>query len=179
MHTVPPLIDRINSARPWYAQVWPWLLMLGPCMVMLAAVYTGWLAFAKPDAMVVDDYYKQGQAINQDLHRDRIAASLGLSFDARYDAAAEKLNGTLLGFGKPIGGKISIHLAHATQPEKDLKLAAQLDRHGEFSVALPILERARWQVVVESEQRDWRLTGAWTWPQQQTVDIQADLPPAD
>ncbi|MFD2271608.1 hypothetical protein ACFS07_11740 [Undibacterium arcticum] len=44
---------------------------------------------------------------------------------------------------------------------------------------MPMLERARWQVLVESERRDWRLIGIWKWPQQQTIDIKADLPPAD
>jgi hypothetical protein len=153
--------------------------MLGPFLVVLAATYSGWLAFTRQDAMVVDDYYKQGNAINQDLRRDGAATALGLSFNARYDAAAGKLNGRLLSFGQPIAGKIRIHLAHSTQPEKDIQLETQPDQRGEFGVALPVLDKARWQVSVESERRDWRLTGSWKWPQQQVVDIKADLPPAD
>lgn len=167
------------NAKPWYAQAWPWLLMLGPVLVILAGAYTSWLAFSRQDAMVVDDYYKQGKAINQDLRRDRIATRMGLSFNGRYDAVAGKLHGRMMGFGVPLTGKIRIHLAHATQPEKDLKLDAQLDQRGEFEVALPMLERARWQVLIEGEQRDWRLNGVWHWPNQQLVDIKADLPPAD
>ena len=166
--------EQAHNAKPWYAQLWPWLLMLGPALAILACAYTGWLAFSNQDAMVVDDYYKQGKAINQDLRRDRVASSLGLSLNARYDAAAGKLNGALLGFGAPVTGKVRIHLAHTTQPEKDVKLEAQLDQRGEFSVGLPLLERSRWQVLIESERRDWRLSGVWKWPQQQTVDIKAD-----
>jgi hypothetical protein len=179
MHNASPLIDRINSTRPWYAHVWPWLLMLGPAAVIVAGSYTSWLAFSHQDALVVDDYYTQGKAINQDLRRDRVATGLGLTFNGRYDPATGKLHGMLLSFGAPAAGKILIHLAHATQPEKDLKLEAQLDQRGEFNVALPMLERARWQILIESERRDWRLAGAWKWPQQQTVDIKADLPPTD
>lgn len=171
----PSLIsEQARDAKPWYAQLWPWLLMLGPVLAILACAYTGWLAFSKQDAMVVDDYYRQGKAINQDLRRDRVATSLGLSFDARYDAAAGKLNGALLGFGKPVAGKVRILLAHPTQPEKDITLEAQLDQLGGFSVGLPMLERARWQMLIESERRNWRLSGVWMWPQQQTVDIKAD-----
>lgn len=179
MHTVSPLIDRKGSTKPWYAHRWPWLLMLGPFIVILAGSYTTWLAFSKPDALVVDDYYVRGKAINQDLRRDRIATGLGLSFNAGYDPAAGKLNGTLLGFGKPVAGTINIRLAHATQPEKDLKFETQPGLHGEFSIPLPMLERARWQVVVESARRDWRLTGAWKWPQEPTLDIKADVAIAD
>ncbi len=83
MHSTTVLIDRINSSKPWYAHLWPWLLMLGPFLVVLAASYSGWIAFTRQDAMVVDDYYKQGNAINQDLRRDAVAANLGLGFPAR------------------------------------------------------------------------------------------------
>ncbi|MFD2271607.1 FixH family protein [Undibacterium arcticum] len=62
----------------------------------------------------------QGKTINQDLRRDRVATRLGLSFNGRYDAATGKLQGTLLSFGVPTAGKIRIHLAHATQPEKKI-----------------------------------------------------------
>lgn len=179
MHTASPLIDRINSARPWYTQVWPWLLMLGPAVVVAAATYTGWLAFSRQDALVVGDYYKQGLAINQDLQRDRVATSMGLSLNGRYDAASGKLNGTLRNFGTPIAGKILLHLAHPSQPGKDLRLVAQPNLHGDFSIGLPMLERARWEVLVESERRDWRLSGTWNWPQQQLMALTADLAPAE
>jgi hypothetical protein len=43
-------------------------------------------------------------------------------------------------------------------------LLARPDANGDFSVALPLLERSRWQVVIESERRDWRLEGEWLWP---------------
>ena len=177
MHPVLPIIVRTSSARPWYAQVWPWLLMMGPGIVVIAAMYTGWLAFSRQDAMVVDDYYKQGLAINRDLRRDSVATAQALTFKGRYDPSNGKLNGTLLSFGTPTSGKILIHLAHPTQPEKDIHLTAQSNEHGDFSVELPMLERTAWQVLVESDRGDWRLTGTWKWPQQM-LDLHADLPPA-
>jgi hypothetical protein len=179
MQTTAPLADRINSSKPWYKHRWPWLLMLGPALVIVAGSYTIWLAVSHRDAMVVDDYYTRGKAINQDLRRDRVATSQGLAFSARLDPASDTLYGTLQSFGKPLAGKIRIHLAHATQPEKDINLLVQADQQGQFSVALPMLERARWQVLIESEQRDWRLNGEWQWPVQKSVAIQADVPVAD
>ncbi|MDB5824905.1 MAG: cytochrome oxidase assembly protein [Herminiimonas sp.] len=178
MQTAMTPIDEADQEKPWYAHIWPWLLMLGPVLVIIAGGYTSWLAFSRQDAMVVDDYYKQGKAINQDLRRDRVATSLGLSLQARYDPVKGTLQGRLQSFGAPAAGNISLYLAHSTQPEKDLRLEVQLDPRGEFSVALPMLDRARWQLTVEGARRDWRLLGVWQWPQQQSVDIKADLPPA-
>lgn len=162
-----------GNAKPWYTHPWPWLLMVGPFLVIVAGIYTTWLAVSRPDALVVDDYYKQGKAINQDLRRDRVAADMKLAADVRYDAAAGKLSGTLRGLDRQTD-KLFISLIHSTRPEKDLKLQAQADQDGNFSVELPMLDMARWQVLIEGERRDWRLNGVWAWPQQPGIEIRAD-----
>jgi hypothetical protein len=165
---------KLRTAPPWYAERWPWLLMLGPFLVIVAGSITAWLAYTRQDAMVVDDYYKKGKAINQDLRRDRAASAMRLTFAARYDAAAGMLQGQISSAGKPLTTAFVIKLAHSTLPEKDLALAAVPDAQGRFSVALPMLERARWQVAVEGNANDWRLASAWRWPAEQSVTIAAD-----
>jgi hypothetical protein len=165
---------KLRTAPPWYAQRWPWLLMLGPALVIVAGSFTAWLAYTRQDAMVVDDYYAQGKAINQDLRRDRVASAMLLSFAARYDAAAGVLRGEMTSFGKPLSAPFRIKLAHSTVPEKDLALDVTPDAQGHFAVALPLLERARWQVVVEGSTHNWRLASEWRWPAQPSVKIDAD-----
>lgn len=164
---------KANAVKPWYAQPWPWLLMLGPFIVILAGIHTTWLAVSGQDALVVDDYYKQGKAINQSLQRDRVAASLKMAFQLEYDAAAGKLAGDISRFGQPYDGKISVSLIHQTQPDKDMRFDVQPDEQGRFALNLPLFDRARWQVLVESERRDWRLNGEWVWPQQKQTAIKA------
>jgi hypothetical protein len=161
-------------APPWYTQRWPWLLMLGPALVIAGGSYAGYLAYSGQDAMVVDDYYKQGKAINQDLRRDRAATALGMALSLRFDPEHGLLTGTISSHGAPHTAPVYLYLAHATQPEKDIKLLAVPDAQGRFSQALLKLEKARWQVVVEGAQRDWRLARSWHWPQQATLDIAAD-----
>lgn len=159
---------------PWYRQRWPWLLMIGPAWVVVGAFVMIWLAMRTPDALVVDDYYKRGKAINQDLSRDRAAAAMQLRLEAAYDPAQGQLKGVISGAGKPVAAQLTIQLVHSTQPEKDMTLQAQTGYDGRFAVALPMLERARWQVIVQGERRDWRLTGQWKWPEQQAVTLVAD-----
>lgn len=160
------------AAQPWWSQRWPWLLMLGPFIVLLAGLYTGWLAFSQPDSLVVGDYYKRGKAINQDLRRDRAASALGLSAELRYDVARGVLTGAVAGQAAP--QRVLLHLAHATQPERDIKLVVVPAADGRFEVALPMLERSRWQVLLENDKRDWRLEGSWQWPAQREVTVRAD-----
>lgn len=172
MQTASPLTP---PAGPWYKHRWPWLLMLGPAIVVVAGINLGFVAWRGQDAMVVDDYYKKGKAINQDLRRDRAASAMRLALDARYDPASEKLAGALSSGGQPLSAPFSIHLAHATQPEKDRKLEVIPDAQGRFAVALPMLERARWQVVIEGGKGDWRLAAAWHWARERTLAIKADV----
>lgn len=156
------------TPTPWYTHRWPWLLMLGPATVLVAGGYVAWLAAGHPDALVVDDYYKQGKAINQDLRRDRAASALGLSLRAEYDARAGTLAGRLAGQSAPF----TIYLAHPTLPQRDLRVFVKPAPDGSFSVALPDLERTHWQVVVEGALRDWRLAKGWDGVH--TLEIMAD-----
>jgi hypothetical protein len=147
----------IAGAGPWYTQPWPWFLMLGTATVLLGGAYVTWLAVGHPDALVVDDYYKQGKAINQDLRRDRAASALGLALRARYDRGQGRLEGRLAGQAAPF----TIYLAHPTLPERDLRLFVRPAADGSFAVALPALARTHWQVVAEGALRDWRLAKGW------------------
>jgi hypothetical protein len=157
--------------QPWYAQRWPWLLMLGPAIVIVAGIHTTWVAFTMQDALVVDDYYMQGKAINQDLRRERTAAAMGLRAQLRYDAARGMLAGQLSGKLTPANLPIKLQLIHSTLPEKDIRLSARTDANGAFEIALPIFDKARWQVMLEDDGTDWRLSGPWLWPAQRDVAL--------
>lgn len=162
----------VATARPWYSYRWPWFLSLGPIAVILAGIPTAWLAFSRADALVVDDYYKQGKAINQDLRRARVAAALGIQIDLSYEPAQGKLIGTVRNLSS-VPDAIVIRLVHPTQPAKDRQLAIQPDAAGKFAMALPMLERARWHVAVDSARGDWRVKDVWMWPEQPHIAMRA------
>jgi hypothetical protein len=64
-------------------------------VVVVAGIFTAWLAISRADALVADDYYKQGKAINKDLRRDHEAQRLGAAIGIAYDPAAAVLRGRL------------------------------------------------------------------------------------
>ena len=167
------------GAGPWYTHRWPWLLMLGPATVLAGGAFVAWLAVGHPDALVVDDYYKQGKAINQDLSRDRAATKLGMALQAHYDAQTGTLSGRLSSqpgarSGAARSAPFTIYLAHPTLPQRDLRLFVRPAEDGAFTVALPALERTHWQVVVEGGLRDWRLAKGWDGAR--SLVIAADAP---
>lgn len=162
--------------QPWYKHRWPWFLMLGPGIVVLAGIVTIWLAFVHQDALVTGDYYKEGKAINQDLRRDRAAEALQLAMDLRFLPASDRLAGRITSHGQARAGRLIINMHHSTLPEKDIRLEVEADADGRFEAVLPMLDMARWQVTVENPERDWRLAGRWLWPHEPGLRITADTP---
>lgn len=71
--------EQSAKAAPWYREPWPWLLMLGPLIVIIAGVITAYLAVVTSDGLVEDDYYKQGLTVNRRTERDQRAAELGVA----------------------------------------------------------------------------------------------------
>ncbi len=162
-----------NTAAPWYRHRWPWLLMLGPVSVLIAGAITAWISFSGADALVVDDYYKQGKAINQDLRRDQAALARGLQLALTYDPREGRIIGRLQ--GEFIRTPMRLTLVHPTVPAKDQRRTVTPDERGVFSVPLPMFERARWQVQLEDGSGERRLHGDWAWPAQKKTDIQPAL----
>ena len=58
-----------ENQPPWYKQLWPWLLISLPASAVFGGIATFILAVNSPNALVADDYYKQGLAINQQTER--------------------------------------------------------------------------------------------------------------
>ena len=160
----------VLQSTPWYQHRWPWLLMAGPAIVIVAGFITMWISFSGADALVVDDYYKQGKAINQDLRREAQAQSLGLQLAMHYDPSQGQMQGRLSGADK--SSALTLLVIHPTLPAKDMRFQVKPNAEGKFSVMLPLLERAHWQIELQDSQRTWRLHGRWDWPKQKEIEIQ-------
>jgi hypothetical protein len=145
---------------PWYKQAWPWILISGPAVVVVAGFITLWLAITSWDGLVADDYYKQGLTVNQRLHRDQQAGNLGL----RADLMRADLNVRLLLSAEGNAGlpeAISIKLAHPTRAGLDQMVKMVSEGQGFYSGKLAADVSGRWLVTIEDPAGQWRLHGEW------------------
>lgn len=71
--------------QPWYRQFWPWFLIAVPVLSMISGLIMIVLSLSNADQLVVDDYYKQGLAINENLALDHYASERGLGATVRFD----------------------------------------------------------------------------------------------
>ena len=142
---------------PWYRHRWPWLLMLGPAIVIVAGIVTIWLAIRSDDGLVADDYYKRGLAINQTIARGERAAELGLvaSVDVNDEGTVRVRLASSAGAPDAAPPALRIVFAHPTRAGDDVRAPLVRTPDGSYAGRIAPLERGRWQMIVETD--DWRL----------------------
>jgi hypothetical protein len=149
-----------QAAQPWYKERWPWILMAGPGVVIVAGVVTAWLAIKTSDGLVDDDYYKQGLTVNQTKHRDQKAASEGLQADVVR-------SGTLIRVylsgkeGVNLPQKLMLRIKHPTRSGLDQSVELLAEGAGFYAGKLTTEIAGRWHLTIEDTTGQWRLLGDW------------------
>jgi len=154
-----------NTALPWYREPWPWLLMAGPVAVIFAGIATIWIAVVSSDGLVVDDYYKQGLAINQTLARSALAAARGYRAEAVLSGDDRSISLRLK--STDAGGlpeTLQLHITHPTRAGRDGLVLLRQRSPGLYEGAVPVLTAGRWTFILEDMQSGWRLGGAVSMP---------------
>lgn len=149
-----------SDGRPWYRERWPWILMTGPAVVVVAGIATAVIALRTSDGLVADDYYKQGLAVNQQLQRDHQAQSLGLK--AELMRSGQQLRVVLTSLGKEeMPKQLTLKVVHPTRAGEDQNVAMQAEGAGVYGGKLTRELAGRWYVMLDDSSGKWRLQGDW------------------
>jgi len=144
--------------RPWYREPWPWILMSGPLTVVVAGLVTAWIAVTTDDPLVVDNYYKEGLAINRVLARDHAAAAGGYRAELMLSADGTRVRVHLTGAPPQ---RLRLQLVHPTRAELDRSVELRPVQSGWYEGEVEAGTPPRWRVVLEDQPATWRLTGEW------------------
>ena len=158
-----------RETGPWYREPWPWLLMLGPALVVVAASYSAWLAVSGADGLIADDYYTQGLAINHQLARDAAAARLGLRGEARFERDMVVIDLTQPVAEIEFPSALTLVLVHPTRSGLDQTVTLERQAGGVYAGKIAAPAPGLWHVAVE--QRDWRLIGQWQAPFGESTEL--------
>lgn len=143
----------------WFKNPMVWLVILFPTVAVVASMITIVIAVNTEDGLVVDNYYKEGLEINQDIRSDQNAQTLGLSAFVDMNTRSGEIQLSLSSDrSMTIPSTVDFRLIHRTRSGLDQntvlsRLADSSDFRGYLK---PPIGKGRWTVEVSS-QNDWRV----------------------
>lgn len=146
------------APKVWYREPWPWILMAGPFLVVVAALVTAWIAITTSDGLVTDDYYKKGLAAGQTIAQSERAKSLGVSASVRVgsDMLTIRLTAKEAGYVPP--PTLNVTVSHPTRAGLDQSKVLKLGAEG-YSGQFRLPASGHWLVLIEDDTKSWRLMG--------------------
>ena len=112
-----PGADPTERSRPWYREPMVWLVITLPALAVAGALASVVTAFVTRDAVVADEYRKEGLAINRDPTRDRAAQRLGVGAALAIEDGT--LTVRLTPGSAPPPAQLVVIFSHATRAEHD------------------------------------------------------------
>jgi len=140
---------------PWYKQFWPWFLIAVPVATLIMGAVLLTLAIKTEDSLVVDDYYKQGKAINASLDKEAIAKRKNITTDLTINDGS-----IVLKFHSGIpqdGNALKLNFYHVTLEEKDLSILLSRDANGVYRGFVEQSLDGKWQVSLTPIDESWKV----------------------
>ncbi|MFT6897334.1 MAG: hypothetical protein ACJA13_001740 [Paraglaciecola sp.] len=156
-----------TDTKKWYKQFWPWFLIAFPLCSMILSFNMLRFAFNGDDSMVVDDYYKQGRAINLSL--GKIEKAKALNIKSLLTISGDQLT---LSFpqGQPQDGSaLKLSFYHVTQKYKDQAYDLIKDASGVYRATAARDLGGKWRVVLEPHDSEWKIQQTLSFPQARAI----------
>jgi len=144
----------IEDNKPWYKQFWPWFLIALPLSSVVAGINMLIIANDTTDSMVVDDYYKDGLAINEVLAKKERSKELGISALITFDDETIKL---VLQSDVDVKDSLFLRFQHATLETKDFTVALKKNAIGNYYSELEHDLNGKWMIRLYPYQEQWEV----------------------
>ena len=145
-----------GDTRPWHRQFWPWFLIMLPASVVVAGLSTLYIANRHSDDLVVDEYYKDGLAINRQLEKKQRASAQGISASLQFDSGSVSVR-----LDGPVNSEeLVLLLSHPLEADRDFTVTLDKASVGLYTGILEAPVAARWHWTLEAQDgAGWRLDG--------------------
>ena len=150
-----------EPTRPWYRQLWPWLIMTPPAAAVVGGFITLYLALAQPPAPVAGEYDAQRISAVARSNLEDQARALGLDADLRLSPHPAngpgrirvKLSAREAG---NLPDRVRVRLIHRTRESDDREVL--LTRQGSTYSGEIQRPAGRLWVELQDEPGSWRLS---------------------
>lgn len=148
---------------PWYKQFWPWFLIVVPIVTLAVGVTVLTLALNGEDSLVIDDYYKQGKAINNKLEKIKAAKALNLSTEITF--LDQRVELRFISQDPDKGAALTLEFYHSTQSQRDFVVNLTQRADGTYQAPLDKPLAGKWRISLHPFHNQWKIQQDVTLPQ--------------
>ena len=134
---------------------------------MIVAVFQVYFALNSPRDLVIDNYYKEGLGINQELSKKQMAVDLAIQAKLEVDNLTGEI---LLVTMNATDDSLSLKLAHAALESKDFHVPLNKIAENQYRGTLTQTLVGNWNAYLEST-TGWQMTGRLDMTQSNTLDF--------
>lgn len=140
---------------PWYKQFWPWFLIAVPVITLIMGGVLLHLAVSTEDSLVVDDYYKEGKAINANLDKVAAAKKKNITTDLLIDKGSITLT---FHSGIPQDGNaVKLAFYHVTLEDRDVDVLLTRDASGKYRGFIEEDLSGKWRISLTPIGESWKI----------------------
>lgn len=159
-----------NIAKPWFREPWFWFLVTFPLAAILWCIFMITMAITTENAMVTDDYSKEGRGINLEIARDQKAKDLGLYAQLQFEGQEISLHVDSFK-GATDFPYLILNLFHPTLSSEDRIIQLQADGSGYYTAKLATPFTGRWYLDIRGPSNEWRLKGETHLPRDSALEL--------
>lgn len=141
--------------NPWYKEFWPWFLIAVPIITFAMGGLLLKLAISTEDSLVVDDYYKEGKAINARLDKEAIAKKMNITTDLTINDGSIALQ-FHSGIPKE-GNAVKLSFYHVTLEDRDVSVLLSRDANGIYRGFVEESLDGKWRVSLTPFDDSWKI----------------------
>ena len=153
---------------PWYRQFWPWFLIAVPLSSFIVGFIVLHLATNTTDSLVVDDYYKEGKAINARLDKIDNAKKLNVVTGITFSEDGAIQLRFISGFPRT-SEALTLSLYHVTLKNRDIELLLSSDAEGVYRGRTDQPLQGKWRMTLLPYDETWKLQQVIALPREEEI----------
>lgn len=139
------------KSEVWYRNPWVWLIIFFPMLSVVAGIATIIITSKNQPDMVIDDYYKKGKAINQELTLYDNAKKIGVSLQLKVEESRIEIK-------SPVNyTALKVNVVHSTLADQDFSLVLTPNALGSLSSSVESIMPGKWQIIIAPMDNSWKV----------------------
>ncbi|WP_371193081.1 FixH family protein [Glaciecola sp. SC05] len=152
-----------KDTQPWYKQFWPWFLIAIPLSSIIVGSFVIRFATDGTNSLVVDDYYKEGKAINARLDKIDLAREMGISTLLSVQQGNIELE--FVSGAPKTGEALKLDFFHVTIEDRDFDVLLTRDANGIYRSNANNPIDGKWRLRLMPMNEEWKVQDRVNLPQ--------------